>query len=104
LSAELDDLDDIQAIDATGMDRIDASQHYAKRANYTFEAVKMMLLSDCKTASILDIHCSMKQPHDSKIGWQMVKRNLDKLNILPLVKATTGGFFAKNCVPKASNR
>jgi IS5 family transposase len=24
----------------------------------------------------------MKQPHDSKIGWQMVKCNLDKLNIL----------------------
>jgi len=24
----------------------------------------------------------MKQLHDSKIGWQMVKRNLDKLNIL----------------------
>ena len=24
----------------------------------------------------------MKRPHDSKIGWQMVKRNLDKLTIL----------------------
>jgi IS5 family transposase len=28
LSAELQDLDDVQAIDATGMDRIAASQHY----------------------------------------------------------------------------
>ena len=82
LSAELHNLGDVQAIDATGMDRIAASQHYAKRTNYTFEAVKTTLLSDCKTGAILDIHCSMKQPHDSKIGWQMVKRNLDKLNIL----------------------
>jgi len=69
LSAELHDLGDAQAIDATGMDRIAASQHYAKRTNYTFEAVKTTLLSDCKNGAILDIHCSMKQPHDSKIGW-----------------------------------
>jgi len=43
----------------------------------------------------------MKQPYDSKIGWQMVKRNLDKLNILPLTKVTTGGYFGKDCAPKA---
>jgi len=24
----------------------------------------------------------MKQPHDSKIGWQLIKHNLDKLNVL----------------------
>ena len=81
LSAELHDFGDVQAIDATGMDRIAASQHYAKRTNYTFEAVKTTLLTDCETGAILDIYCSMKQSHDSKIGWQMVKRNLDKLNI-----------------------
>jgi IS5 family transposase len=50
--------------------------------NHTFEAVKTTMLIDCKTGVILDIHCSMKQPHDSEIGWQLVKRNLDKLNIL----------------------
>ena len=50
-------LGDVQAIDATGMDRIAASQHYAKRTNYTFEAVKTTLLSDCETGTILDIHC-----------------------------------------------
>ncbi|AWB28524.1 IS5 family transposase [Halococcoides cellulosivorans] len=82
LSAELHDTGDVQAIDATGMDRIAASQHYAKRTNYTFQAVKVTTLIDCDTNAILDIHCSMKQPHDSKIGWQMVKRNLYKLSIL----------------------
>jgi hypothetical protein len=40
LSAALHDTGEIQAIDATGMDRIAASSHYAKRTNYTFRAVK----------------------------------------------------------------
>ena len=56
LSAELHDLGDAQAIDATGMDRIAASQHYAKRTNDTFEAMKMPLLSGCENDGILDIH------------------------------------------------
>jgi IS5 family transposase len=82
LSAELHDTGEIQAIDATGMDRIAASQHYAKRTNYTFKAVKTTALIDCETGAILDIHCSMKQPHDSQIAWQLLTRNLDKLTIL----------------------
>jgi len=38
-SLELYDLGDVQAIDATGVDRIQASQHYTKRTDYTFSAV-----------------------------------------------------------------
>ena len=79
LSAKLHDIGEIQAIDATGMDRVAASQHYAKRTNYTFRAVKTTALIDCETGAILDIHCSMKQPHDSQVGWQLLKRNIDKL-------------------------
>ncbi|MDL0122139.1 IS5 family transposase [Halobacterium salinarum] len=82
LSAELHDTGEIQAIDATGMDRIAASQHYAKRTNYTFRAVKTTALIDCETGAILDIHCSMTQPHDSQVAWQLLTRNLDKLSIL----------------------
>jgi IS5 family transposase len=82
LSAELHDTGEIQAIDATGMDRVAASQHYAKRTNYTFKAVKTTTLIDCKTGAILDIHCSMKQPHDSQVAWQVLTRNLDKLNVV----------------------
>jgi len=55
LTIELHELGQIQAIDATGMDRIDASQHYANRTNYTFRAVKTTLLVDCSTSTILDI-------------------------------------------------
>jgi len=65
-SVELSDLGNVQAIDATGIDRIQASQHYAKRTDYTFEAVKTTLLIDCETSAILDIHRSMKQPHDTR--------------------------------------
>ncbi len=57
LSAELYNTGDVQAIGSTGMDRSAASQHYAKRTNYTFEAVKTTTLIDCRTSLILDIHC-----------------------------------------------
>ena len=82
LSAELLDTGEIQATDATGMDRVVASQHYAKRTNYTFRAVKTTALIDCKIGTILDRHCSMKQSHDTQIGWQLLKRNLDRGTIL----------------------
>ena len=93
LSAELHELGEIQAIDATGMDRISASQHYAKRTNYTFKAVKTTALIDCETGVILDIHCSMKQPHDSQIGWQVLKRNLDNVNVLTADKGYDWWLF-----------
>ena len=78
-SVELYDLGAVQAIDATGIDRDQASQQYAKRTDYTFEAVKTSVLVDCETSAILDIHCSMKQPHDTQVGWQVLVRNLDAL-------------------------
>ena len=93
LSAKLHDTGDIQAIDATGMVRIAASQHYAKRTNYTFKAVKTTALTDCDTGAILDIHCSMKQPHDSQVGWQLLKRNLDKVTILTADKGYDWWLF-----------
>ena len=82
LTIDLHELGDIQAIDATGMDRIAASQHYANRTNYTFKAVKTTVLADCETGVILDIHASMKQPHDPQVGWQVLKRNMDNLSTI----------------------
>jgi IS5 family transposase len=79
-SADLHDLGDVQSIDATGLDRVAASQHYAKRTNYTFKAVKSTALIDCSTGAVLDIHWSMKQPHDSQVGWQLLLRNVEKLD------------------------
>jgi len=82
LSAELHETGEIQAIDATGFDRRGASRRYAKRTNYTFRAVKTTVLVDCKTSTILDIHCSMKRPHDTQIGEQLLERNLDRVGTI----------------------
>lgn len=79
LTIELHEPGEIQAIDATGMDRLAASQHYAKRTNYTFKAVKTTILVDSSNGVVLDIHYSMIQLHDSQVDWQLLKRNLDNL-------------------------
>jgi len=52
LSADLHDTGEVQAIDATGMARIAASYHYAKRTNYAFEAVKTTTLIDCENDDV----------------------------------------------------
>lgn len=82
LSAELHETGGVQAIDATGFDRRAASRRYARRTKYTFTAVKTTVLVDCKTSTILDIHCSMKRPHDTQIGEQLLKRNLDQVETI----------------------
>jgi IS5 family transposase len=82
LSADLHDTCDVHAIDATGFDRRAASRRYARRTNYTFRAVKTTVLVDCSTSTILDIHCSMKRPHDTQIGEQVLERNLDRIGTI----------------------
>jgi IS5 family transposase len=82
LSADLHEPGEVQAIDATGFDRRAASRRYARRTNYTFTAVKTTVLVDCETSTILDIHCSMKRPHDTQIGEQLLKRNLDQVETI----------------------
>jgi IS5 family transposase len=82
LSADLHELGELQAIDATCVDRIKASQHFAKRTDYVFEDVKTTALVDCETGAFLDIHCSVKQRHDTRIGWQLLDRNIENLETI----------------------
>jgi IS5 family transposase len=82
LSADLHEFGELQAIDATCLDRIAASQHFAERTDYVFEDVKTTALVDCSTGVILDIHCSVKQRHDTQIGWQVLVRNLGNLETI----------------------
>lgn len=103
-SVDLYELGDVQAIDATGVDRVQASQHYAKRTDYTFEAVKTTLLNDCETSAILDMHCSMKQPHDTQVGWQVLVRNTDVLRTVAADKGYVGRHFGPNYGRKVSRR
>jgi len=94
LSAYLHDVGDVQTIDATGFDRHSASRHYANRTDYTFRSVKTTAFIDCETSTVLDIHCSMKQPHDTQIGQQVLTRNLNRLQTVTADK----GYDWDDCV------
>lgn len=78
-SSLLHKLGEVQAIDATGFQRHQDSRHYVIRVGYNFDDIKTTALVDCETAVILDVHCSMKQLHDTQIGRQVLSRNLDRL-------------------------
>jgi len=82
LSGQLHDLGEVQAIDASGLDRIGASPKYANRTNYTFQAMKTTILVDFERSAILYGLCSTKQPHDTKVGWQVLTRYLDRLDVV----------------------
>lgn len=79
LSADLHETGDVQAVDATGFDRRSASRHYANRTDYTFRSVKTTALVDRETSTVLDVHCSTKQPHDTRVGRQVLTRNFDRI-------------------------
>ncbi|MFB6284231.1 MAG: IS5 family transposase [Halobacteria archaeon] len=87
---------DIQAIDASGFDRSRFSNKYRKRTGYKFKAIKTSLLVDCKTNQILDLSISTKQPHDTKAADTLLKKNLDKINILTADKGYDSGKLRKN--------
>lgn len=82
LTSDLHDFGEVQAIDASGFDRIPASRKYATRTNYMFKAMKITILVDCLSGAILDLHCSTKQPHNTKIGRQMLARNLKRVSTI----------------------
>jgi len=77
LTSDLQELGEVQAIDASGFDHIAASRTYATRTDYTFTAIKTTLLVDCSSGLILDVHCSTKQPHDTQVGRQLLARHVD---------------------------
>lgn len=81
-TSELQELGNVQAIDASGFDRIAASRKYATRTNYTFQAMKTTILVDCSSGTILDVHCSTKQPHDTQVARQVLERNLDRISTI----------------------
>jgi hypothetical protein len=39
------------------------------------QSLKATLLVDVESLAILDVSCSTGKPHDSQIGWHVVKRN-----------------------------
>jgi len=67
------------AVDSTGFNRDRASRHYAQRANYHVRSLKVTILVDTDTLSVVDVHCTTTKKHDTKIGEQIIKRNADNL-------------------------
>ena len=61
------------AIDASGFQRGQASHHYRKRTDYSFQAMKTTLLVDTESLSVMDVHLiservfSMLKADDSEI-------------------------------------
>lgn len=78
----LHELGQVAAIDASSFDRIAASSRYRRETDYRILSLKTTLLVDCQTGVILDVHCSTNKPHDAPIGEQVLKRNLDKLDVI----------------------
>lgn len=69
-----------------------------------FKAVKTTILVDCLTAGFLDIYCSITQPHDSKLGWQVLLRNIGVTGILTADKGYDwGGELRTRFVRKDSD-
>jgi len=82
LSVQLRDPASIQTIDAPVFDWVAAKRHNANRTNYSFRSVKTAALVDRKNEFDLDIHCLMKQPFNIQFGWQVLKRNHDRVETL----------------------
>jgi hypothetical protein len=66
----------IAAIDASGFDRVAVSRRYATQPNYRFQSLKTTLFVYCSTGAIINVHCSTTKPHETKIGWQGLPRNV----------------------------
>jgi IS5 family transposase len=78
----LHELGDVAAIDASSFDRVAASRRYATRTDYRFRSLKTTILVDCSTGAILDVHCATTKPHDTRIGWQVLRRNTSRISTI----------------------
>ncbi len=95
-SAQLHDLSEHAAIDATFYERDRASRHYCQRTNYRVQTLKVTKLVDTATQAVLDLHCSTtlegsdadlrSLAADKGYDKQQLRERLRKLDILPLIK------------------
>lgn len=78
-SATLLDRSGHAAVDATFIDRNQASSHYLRRIDRSVETLKVTFLIDTAELTIIDVDVSAKWPNDAKIGPKITNRNADKL-------------------------
>jgi len=82
LSVTLLPTDGVVGIDASGFDRSHASKHYTKRAKLTIQQLKVTLLVDTRSNTILDVHVTTTRKHDSKIAPSLIRRNISSVAVL----------------------
>jgi IS5 family transposase len=66
------------AIDASGFQRDQASSHYRKRANYSFQKLKITILVDTESLAIMDAHFTTKKAYDGHVGLQVFRRSAER--------------------------
>ncbi|MWV41061.1 IS5 family transposase, partial [Natrialba sp. INN-245] len=82
-SAQLHDLSEHAAIDATFYERDRASRHYCHRTNYRVQTLKVTKLVDTATQAVLDLHCSTTlEGSDADLCEQIARRNAGDLRSL----------------------
>ena len=94
-SAQLHDLSEHGAIDATYYERSAASRHYCHRTSYRVQKLKVTKLVDTDSQAVLDVHCSTtREGSDADLCEQIVRRNAGDLRTLPPTKAMTSKHSA----------
>ena len=95
-SAEQLDQNGHAAIDATYLDRQQASAHYRKRTGRSVRTVQATFLVDTADGAILDLHCSTKLPSGMRIGPKVALRNADDLRSLAADKGYNSMSFRES--------
>ena len=81
------------AVDATFIDRNQASSHYLRRIDRSVETLKVTLLIDTADQAIIDLDVSAKWPNDAKIGPKISRRNTGSLESLAADKGYDSAAF-----------
>jgi len=90
------------AIDASGFQRGQASSHYRKRADYSFQAMKTTALVDTESLVIMDVHFTTKKAYDGHIGLQVFRRNAGDLRELLADKMYSWRDLREKCRTEAT--
>ncbi len=87
-------------IDASGFQRGQASSHYRKRADYSFQAMKTTLLVDTDSLAIMDVYFTTKKAYDGHIGLQVFRRTPETCGNSSRTKCIRGVTCVRNAVLK----
>ncbi|WP_435094995.1 IS5/IS1182 family transposase [Halorubrum sp. N11] len=86
-SAQLYDLSEHAAIDATFYDRSPASRHYCQRISYRVQKLKVTKIVDTASQAVLDVHCSTnRKGSGADLAEQIARRNAGDLRSLAVDK------------------